>query len=70
MAFSLHGFIMSGLRDAVGQLPDYKVILNATGWYEKNVLNESDLAELQELIDAKNAPEPEPEPELEEPAGE
>lgn len=66
MSFSLHDFIMAGLRDAVGQLPDYKVIMNATGWYEKNVLNEADLAELQALIDAKNAPAPEPE-EFEEP---
>ena len=57
MSFSLHGFIMAGLRDAVGQLPDYKVIMNATGWYEKSVLTEADLAELQVLIDAKNSPE-------------
>jgi len=61
MSFSLHDFIMAGLRDAVGQLPDYKVIMNATGWYEKSVLTEADLAELQALIDKKNSPE-EPEP--------
>ena len=56
MSFSLHDFIMAGLRDAVGQLPDYKVIMNATGWYEKNVLTETDLAELQALLDEKNSP--------------
>jgi hypothetical protein len=60
MAFNLHDFIMKGLRDAVGKLADYSVILNAVGWLEKNVLTEADLAELQALIDAKNAPEPEP----------
>ena len=67
MAFSLHDFIMTGLRDAVGKLSDYQVVLNALGWLEKGVLTEADLAELQELIDQKNAPdleaEPEPEPE-------
>lgn len=65
MAFSLHDFIMKGLRDAVGKLADFAVILNAVGWMEKGVLTEADLAELQALIDAKNAPAPEPEPELE-----
>jgi len=65
MSFSLHDFIMAGLRDAVGQLPDYKVIMNATGWYEKNVLTEADLAELQVLIDEKNSPEEPEEPEEE-----
>lgn len=65
MAFSLHDFIMTGLRDAVGKLSDYQVVLNALGWLEKGVLTEADLAELQELIDQKNAPTPEPEPEPE-----
>ena len=65
MAFSLHDFIMTGLRDAVGHLADYAVVLNALGWMEKGVLTEANLAELQALIDAKNAPAPEPEPEFE-----
>lgn len=65
MAFSLHDFIMTGLRDAVGKLSDYQVVLNALGWLEKGVLTESDLAELQALIDEKNAPAPEPEEEPE-----
>ena len=67
MAFSLHDFIMTGLRDAVGKLSDYQVVLNALGWMEKGVLTEADLAELQALIDEKNAPEPEPEEEYGEP---
>ena len=66
MSFSMHDFIMTGLRDAVGKLPDYKVIMNALAWFEKGTLDENDLAELQALIDAKNAPAPEQEPELEE----
>lgn len=63
MAFSLHDFIMKGLRDAVGKMSDYQIILNSVGWMEKGVLTEADLAEIQQLIDEKNAPAPEPAPE-------
>lgn len=51
---------MEGLRDAVGKMADYQVILNAVGWQEKGVLATTDLAELQELIKVKNTPIPEP----------
>ena len=57
MTFNLNNFIKKGLLDAVGKMADYQVILNAVGWYEKGVLTETDLAEIQSLIDAKNAPE-------------
>lgn len=56
--FNLNGFIKKGLMDAVGKMADYQVILNAVAWHEKGVLTEGDLAEVQTLIDAKNA-EPE-----------
>ena len=65
MSFSLHDFLMKGFRDAVGKMADYVLIMNAVGWFEKNVLTEMDLAEIQALIDAKNAPPAEPEPEEE-----
>lgn len=58
--FNLGDFIMMGLRDSVGKLADYQVILNATGWFEKGVLDESNLAELNEMIVAKNYVPPEP----------
>ena len=51
----LKNFIKKGLMDAVGKMPDYQVILNAAGWHEKGVLTENDLAELDGLIEAKNA---------------
>ena len=72
MSFSMHDFLMKGFRDAVGKMPDYKIIMNMAAWFEKGVLDENDLAEIQALIDAKNAPAPEPEPdeELEEAVGE
>lgn len=52
--FSLKKFIKKGLLDAVGNMADYQVILNAAGWHEKGVLNEEDLAEIQAAIEASN----------------
>lgn len=54
--FSLREFLMKGFKDAVGNMADYQIILNATGYYEKGVLTEDDLSELQALIDEKNTP--------------
>lgn len=54
--FDYRRFLMLGFKNAVGKMADYQVILNANGYYEKGVLTEEDLAELQEMIDAKNAP--------------
>lgn len=51
--FDLRSFIKRGLIDAVGRLPDYKVILNATGWFEKGVLLEEDLKEIQQALNEK-----------------
>lgn len=53
--FNYREFLMTGFRNAVGKMADYKIILNANGYYEKGVLTEDDLAELQEMIDAKNS---------------
>lgn len=56
MNFSLKNFVMDGLRGAIGRMPDYKLRLSAVGWHEKGVLSESDLADIEALINAKNAP--------------
>ena len=53
--FNLGSFIKSGFIAAVGKMADYQIILNAAGWFEKGVLTESDLAEIQTVIDDKNA---------------
>ena len=53
--FNLGTFIKGGLVAAVGKMADYQIILNAAGWFEKGVLTESDLAEIQTAIDEKNA---------------
>ena len=55
MVFSLRDFVKTGLLLAVGKMADYQIILNAAGWFEKGVLTESDLAEIQAAIDEKNA---------------
>lgn len=54
MMFDYREFLMIGFRNAVGKMADYKVILNANGYYEKGVLLEEDLLELQNLINSKN----------------
>ena len=61
MSFSLHDFLMNGFRSAIGYQADWKIYSNSVGWFEKGVLTETDLAEIQALIDEKNAPKPEPE---------
>lgn len=53
--FTLSAFIKGGLIAAVGRMEDYQIILNAAGWYEKQVLDETDLAEIQIAIEEKNA---------------
>ena len=53
--FSFREFIRRGFLNAVGKLADYQIILNAAGWYDKGVLLEDDLAEIQSAINARNA---------------
>ena len=53
--FTFSAFIKNGFIAAVGKMADYQIILNAAGWYEKQVLTENDLAEIQAAIDSKNA---------------
>ena len=51
--FTLKEFIKKGLIEAVGNMPDFWIILNAAGWNEKGVLTEDDLAEIQTAIEAQ-----------------
>lgn len=53
MGFSLREFIKKGLLDAVGKMADYQIILNSAGWFEKGVLTEEDLAEINAAIEAQ-----------------
>ncbi len=49
--FSLRDFIKNGLLKAVGHMADYQIILNAAGWHEKGVLQNSDLEEIHAAIE-------------------
>ena len=53
--FNLRDFVKKGFINAVGKMANYQVILNAMGWYEKGVLTEEDLAEIDELINNQKA---------------
>lgn len=53
--FDLANFIKNGFIAAVGKMADYQIILNAAGWYDKGVLSEADLKEIQTAIDEKNS---------------
>ncbi len=57
--FNYRNFLMTGFKDAIGKMADYQIVLNANGYYEKGVLTEEDLSEIQVLIEAKNAVETE-----------
>lgn len=56
--FSLREFIKKGFIEAVGKMADYQIILNATGWFDKNVLLEEDLSEINETIEKQYYVEP------------
>ena len=55
--FSFREFIKKGFISAVGNMADYQIILNASGYYEKGVLTEEDLAEISAKIEAQYAAE-------------
>ena len=49
--FSLKDFIKKGLTNAIGNLMDYQIILNAAGWFEKGILTEQDLSDIEIAIE-------------------
>ena len=59
--FSLREFILKGIKGSIGKEPDYKVIQNTVGWLDKGVLEESDVQEISNLIDAQYVEETETE---------
>ena len=51
--FSYREFIKKGFLSAVGKMADYQILLNAAGYYEKGVLTEEDLMEIDAAIEAQ-----------------
>lgn len=47
----LHNFVMKGLLASIGQMPDYWVITSALNWYDKGVLVEQDLEQINAKIE-------------------
>ena len=62
--FSFREFIKKGFLSAVSKMADYQIILNASGYFEKGVLTEEDLAEISAKIDAQYGEETENEENL------
>lgn len=51
--FDLRNFIKRGIFDSIGKEPIYKVTDNATGWFDKGILTEDDLAEIDVAIESQ-----------------
>ncbi len=67
--FSLRDFVMKTIKGMVGEEPDYKVRKYALGWFEKEVLTEEDMVEIEMLIEAQYTVEEEVTEETETEAG-
>ncbi len=52
--FSLREFVKTGLLKAIGIQSDYWVMLTAANWFQKGVLEEEDMIEIQTKIEEKN----------------
>ena len=61
MSFSCNDFLMEGFRDAVGKVPNYQIIIDATNWYKHKVLTLDNLIEIRNLIHPDNPIHEEPE---------
>lgn len=51
---NLREYVKKGFIDAVGNMAEYWIRLNSLGWFEKGVLDETDLEEIQMAIDERN----------------
>lgn len=54
-AFNFAKYLKNGFLGAVGKKPDYWIILNSSGYYEKGVFTDEDMAEISLAIEEKNA---------------
>lgn len=48
--FDLKSFIKKGLLDAVGKTADHQIILIAAYWFDKQVLSEADMTDIETAI--------------------
>ena len=52
----IRNYIKKGFLQAIGNMPEYKIRLNSAGWYEKGVLFEEDLGEIEKAIEEHDSP--------------
>ena len=57
--FNLREFVKKGLIKAIGIQSDYWVMLTSANWFNKGVLLEEDMIEIQNAIDENNKPQEE-----------
>ena len=57
----LHDFVMRGLLASIGKMPDYWVINSSLNWYDKGILTEQDLEEINSKLAPVEEPIEEPE---------
>ena len=50
--FDFHTFVKKGLLDAVNKQSNYWVMLNAAAYYEKGILTDADMLEIEELVNS------------------
>ena len=46
----LHDFVMRGLLASIGKMPDYWIINSSLNWYDKGILTEQDLEEINSKL--------------------
>lgn len=46
---NLRDFVLTTIKQMVGNLPNYQIRQYATAWYDKGVLNDNDIAEIDSL---------------------
>lgn len=46
----LHNFVMKGLLESIGKMPDYWVINSSLNWYDKGILTQEDLEQINEKL--------------------
>lgn len=46
---NLRDFVLTTIKQMVGNLPNYQIRQYATAWYDKGALNDDDIAEIDSL---------------------
>lgn len=50
--FEFHTFVKRGLMNAINKQSNYWIMLNAAAYYEKGILTDADMVEIETLINS------------------